>query len=124
MLLLDTNALLRYVLQDNPEMADVVEEQMSNEVCSVPIEVVAEVVYVLQKTYKVDRKIIAQTVVDLTEMQHVRFFQDRVVCHALGVYASTTFDFVDCLLIGYSKEKQYTVFTFDKKLQKHLNTTV
>ena len=123
MLLLDTNAILRYVLQDNPEMADVVEEQMSNEVCYVPVEVVAEVVYVLQKTYKIERNIITQTLIDLTEMQHICFFQDRVVYLALDVYTSTTFDFVDCLLIGYSKEKQYSIFTFDKKLQKYLHNT-
>ena len=43
------------------------------------------------------------------------------VFHALQVYASTTLDFVDCLLIGYAKEDKYTVFTFDKKLQKYLN---
>ena len=105
-------------------MADIAEEQMLIEVCYVPVEVVAEVVYVLLKTYKIDRKIIAQTVIDLADTQDVCFFQDRVVRYAFGVFASTTFDFVDCLLIGYSKEKKYSVFTFDKKLQRYLNKIV
>ena len=121
MLLLDTNAILRYILQDNPGMADIVEEQIYNDECCVPVEVVAEVVYVLLKTYKIDREIVAQTLIDLIDTQDAMFFQDAVVRHALGVFASTTFDFVDCLLVGYSKEQQYSVFTFDRKLQRYLS---
>ncbi|MCL2073890.1 MAG: PIN domain-containing protein [Marinilabiliaceae bacterium] len=121
MQLLDTNAILRYILQDNPVMADIVEEQLYNEVCYIPVEVVAEVVYVLLRSYKIDREIVAQTLIDFIDTQDAIFFQSDVVRHALGVFASTTFDFVDCLLIGYSKEQRYSVFTFDRKLQKFLS---
>ena len=120
MLLLDTNAILRYILQDNLEMADIVEEQLSNNQCYIPIEVVAEIVYVLLKVYKVERKIIFQTLEDIADTKNISVAKDAVVRHALNVFASSSFDFVDCLLIGYAKEEQYSVFTFDKKLQKHL----
>jgi len=102
-------------------MADIVEEQLYNEVCYIPVEVVAEVVYVLLRSYKIDREIVAQTLIDFIDTQDAIFFQSDVVRHALGVFASTTFDFVDCLLIGYSKEQRYSVFTFDRKLQKFLS---
>ena len=121
MVLFDTNAILRYVLQDNQEMADRVEQQLSNDVCYIPVEVVAEIVYVLLKVYNVERKVIAQTVMDISETDNIRIAQKDVVCHALKVFASSTLDFVDCLLIGYAKEKHYSVFTFDKKLQKQLD---
>ena len=49
--------------------------------------------------------------------------QKHVVCQALKIYASTTFDFVDCLLAGYAKEYKYSVFTFDKNLQAYLNNS-
>jgi len=121
MVLFDTNAILRYVLQDNQEMADSVEQQLSNNICFIPVEVVAEIVYVLLKVYNVERKIIAQTVMDIADTDNIRVAQNGVVRYALGIFASTTLDFVDCLLVGYAKEKQYSVFTFDKKLQKFLN---
>ncbi|KAA6299836.1 MAG: hypothetical protein EZS26_004027 [Candidatus Ordinivivax streblomastigis] len=35
-------------------------------------------------------------------------------------YAATNLDFVDCLLIGYEKIKNYSVFSFDKALNKRL----
>ena len=120
MVLFDTNAVLRYILQDNLEMAEVVEQQMANFYCCVPVEVIAEVVYVLSKVYKVERKIISQIITDITNTDRIRIIDTNVVQHTLGVFASSSLDFVDCLLVGYAKEKQYSVFTFDKKLQKYL----
>ena len=120
MVLLDTNAILRYMLQDDREMADSVELQLLNNACYIPVEVVAEFVYVLLKVYGVERNVIAQAVARIADADNVRLAQSGVVCHALNVFASSTLDFVDCLLVGYAKEKQYNVFTFDKKLQKYL----
>jgi predicted nucleic-acid-binding protein len=120
MVLFDTNVILRYILQDNQEMAQRVEQQLVSDVCFIPVEVVAEMVYVLSKVYSVERKVIAQTIMDITNSDDIMVAQDRVVRHALRVYASTTLDFVDCLLTGYAKEERYTVFTFDKQLQKYL----
>jgi len=120
MLLLDTNAILRYLLQDNQAMADSVEAQLSNNVCYIPVEVVAEIVYVLLKVYNVERKIIYQTLREFAKEDNIKIAQKSVVNHALKVFSSSALDFVDCLLVGYAKEKHYSVFTFDKKLQKHL----
>ena len=124
MILFDTNALLRYVLQDHQEMADSVEQQLLNEVCYIPVEVVAEFIYVLMKVYGIDRKTVSQTVTGIADIKTVRIAKNNVVRHAIEVFATSNFDFVDCLLIGYAKEKQYTIFTFDKKLQKHLNSAL
>ncbi len=121
MVLFDTNAILRYLLQDNREMADSVERRLTEDVCHIPVEVVCELAYVLSGVYKVERKIIARTLTDLADMANVRVAKDEVVRYAFGVFASSTLDFVDCLLVGYAKEKRYDVVTFDKKLQKQLD---
>ena len=120
MVLFDANAILRYILQDNQEMVDSVERELSSNVCYIPVEVIAEVIYVLFKVYHAERNIISQIVMDITNADKIRVAQKRVVHHALRVYASTTFDFVDCLLAGYAKEEKYNIFTFDKKLQTFL----
>ena len=121
MLLLDTNAILRYVLQDNQEMADIVEQLLSDNVCYIPVEVVAEIVFVLLKVYKIERKIIAQIINDIIETSNIRVAQSKVICCAVRIFAASSFDFVDCLLAGYAKEKQCSVFTFDKKIKNYLN---
>jgi len=120
MVIFDTNVILRYILQDNQAMAEHVEEQLIRNVCFIPVEVIAEIVYVLSKVYGVERKVITQVLTDITDTDNITVAQANVVRHALRVYASTVLDFVDCLLIGYAKEEQYSVFTFDKKLQKYL----
>jgi predicted nucleic-acid-binding protein len=121
MVIFDTNAILRYILQDNQAMADEVEQQLFDCVCFIPVEVVAEIVYVLSKVYGLKRDVIAQTLTDIADLDNIKIAQKPVVLHALGVYAAITLDFVDCLLIGYAKENGHTIFTFDKKLQKYLN---
>jgi len=124
MVLFDANAILRYILQDDTEMVNSVEQQLSTSFCYIPVEVLAEVVYVLSKVYNTDRNIISQIVIDITNTDKIIVAQHNVVLHALRVYATTTLDFVDCLLTGYAKENKYTIFTFDKKLKKYLKENI
>ena len=51
MVMLDTNMILRYLLNDNQEMADKAEQYLNDGDTSVPIEVIAEVVYILKGVY-------------------------------------------------------------------------
>ena len=117
MVIFDTNAILRYILRDNLAMVAKVKKQLLSEDCFIPVEVVAEIIYVLSKVYSVERDIVAKTVTDIANVSNITVAQKNVVLHALRVYASTTLDFVDCLLIGYAKKEGYTIFTFDKKLR-------
>ena len=55
MVLLDANAVLRYILNDHIDMASEVSELISNGKAFVPIFVLAEVVYVLTGVYQVNK---------------------------------------------------------------------
>lgn len=121
MIIFDTNALLRCFLQDDKEIADSVQQQMNREHFTVPVEVIAEIVYVLQKVYKIDRKTTEAAVLTLTRHEHASTSELPVVQEALHVYGETNFDFVDCLMIGYAKLKGHRVVTYDKKLRKILD---
>jgi len=122
MVIFDTNTILRYILQDVQDMADIAEQQLSETGCYVPAEVVAELVYVLNKVYKIDRQIVAKTLDDFFEMRNVSVNSHNVVNIALDVFADTKLDFVDCMLVGYAKIESYEIFTFDKALKKCLNS--
>ncbi|MEY8518888.1 PIN domain-containing protein [Lachnospiraceae bacterium 29-84] len=54
--MLDTNMILRYLLNDNKEMADEAEIIIKKGSAQVPIEVVVEVVYVLKGVYSIERE--------------------------------------------------------------------
>ena len=72
MVILDTNMILRYLLNDNQEMADRAEQYINSGEASVTIEVIAEVVYVLRGVYSMERDVIADTVKGFLELVDCR----------------------------------------------------
>jgi len=118
-IILDANAILRYILDDIKEQADQVQELLENSLRVVILpEVMAEVVYVLGKHYEQSRAKISKRL--LTFLDNVNDAPQTNLHHALELYGSSNFDFVDCILYSYSKYGAYKVFTFDKKMQKLL----
>ena len=120
MTILDTNTILRCILQDDKETAALVNKRMADDECLIPPEVVAEIVFVLLKVYRLDREKIVQSVSALLSHKNVRVPHKGVVETALRYFGDTTLDFVDCLMIGYAIVEGHRVFTFDKKLNKIL----
>ena len=115
--LLDANAILRYILDDVQEQSDKVEEVINDGAFTIP-EVIAEVVYVLNGVYSVDRKKISVILRDFTNEIDI---QDRgVVLSALEFYSQTNLDYVDCVLLARNKVLNDIVFTFDRKLKNKL----
>jgi predicted nucleic-acid-binding protein len=121
--ILDTNAILRFILQDNQEQATFVEEQMLQNKFLIPIEVITEIVYVLNKVYKVDRESIRQLVCDILYVRNAVIPNMKIVESALQIYAMENLDFVDCILISYAKIEGYQIISFDKKLNKYYNNS-
>jgi predicted nucleic-acid-binding protein len=119
MVLLDTNAVLRYILQDNEQMALEVKLVLSKNICFVTTEVIAEIVYVLSRSYNVPRSEITALVMKFLKKRNVACSDMTMLRFGLEVFAKTTLDFVDCLLVSYST-LGYEIFTFDKKLIKEI----
>ena len=119
MIIFDSNAVLRYILLDNEEMALATELQINGNSCLLPIEVIAEIVYVLSKVYTVPRPEVSAAILGVLSIENISTTNFEVVFKGLQTYASTTLDFVDCLMAGY-QEAGYEIFTFDKDLRKHL----
>jgi predicted nucleic-acid-binding protein len=120
MVILDTNSILRFVLKDNLEMSDIVKKTINEQSCLVPVEIVAELVYVLTKVYDIDRVLVSNTLKDFFEISNVNVLKYEIVNFALTLFANTNLDFVDSLLISYSKIENYDILTFDKELKKYL----
>lgn len=117
MLLIDANVILRYLLNDNPSMSQKAKEIIHSGAYTKP-EVLAEVVYVLDGVYSATREEIKSYILAILNDVHCE--EHSSVAYALSVYASTRLDFVDCLLIGYHHVNGESIFSFDKKLNRHL----
>jgi Predicted nucleic-acid-binding protein, contains PIN domain len=114
MQILDTNMVLRYLLNDNREMADEAERVIKEGSVLLTIEVIAEVVYVLKGVYSIERGQIASCLLEF--LSEVNILEEKVVRLGLEIYAEQNLDFVDCILYAYNRVKGYEVKTFDKKL--------
>ncbi len=114
--MLDTNMILRYLLNDNMEMADKAEEYLNAGDVYVTIEVIAEVIYVLKGVYSMERDKIVEVINDFLNLVNCRNMD--VLRFSLDTYGERNLDFVDCVLYGYHSVRGFKVATFDKKLLK------
>ncbi|WP_062429079.1 PIN domain-containing protein [Treponema endosymbiont of Eucomonympha sp.] len=123
-LILDTNAVIHFNLADDPEKFNIVANILVENDCLVPIEVIAESVFVLEKSRGMNRKIIADRLKDFIKFQDDLVPDSGVIRYGLNLFATTKFDFIDCILDGYAKINGNPVFTFDKPLKKQLGAKV
>ena len=117
--MLDANMILRYLLNDNTEMAEKAESYINSGDVSVIIEVIAEVVYVLKGVYSLERDEIVDTIKKFLDLVYCQ--EHEVLILALDTYGERNLDFVDCVLYSYHRLKGVEIATFDKKLLKLIN---
>jgi len=116
MILLDANYILRFLLKDNLEMYEISKDCIVNNDCTVINEVLAEVVFVLLKVYKVTKQDISKSLINILEYDNIIMNDKNTIINSLEIFEIKNLDFVDCILCA--KSKKYTVKTFDKKLNK------
>jgi len=116
MVRVDTNYIIRYLINDDAEMATKATEVLMNEHVFIANEVLAEVVYVLLGVYGIARKDIANELVKLIRFKNISVSDQITIEKAFRLFGETKLDFVDCLLCAYSQKD--SILTFDKKLNK------
>ena len=113
MKLIDANVILRYLLREPPEQAEQARAVIAAGAFTT-MEVMAEVVYVLQKVYGVKREEISAAVMRIAGEVAIADY-DALSC-AMELFQTRNLDFVDCVLAARSLVKGNDVFSFDKKL--------
>ncbi|MEZ4526652.1 MAG: PIN domain-containing protein [Desulfobacterales bacterium] len=116
----DANAVLRYVLQDIPELFEKSVGLIENSTIFLPFEVIAEVVYVLEKVYNIGRKDVSGTMIDIIAYPNIETVDREVMRYALHLFSQSGLDFVDTLLCGYCYAQKTEIAKFDKKLAKQI----
>ncbi len=121
MKIVDANIILRYLLNDHDELSVKAAKIIENNEVLLLNEVVAEIVYVLEKVYNVKNDEIRDTLLDLFNYENISVDEFEVLAEALHLFGRKRLDFVDAILIAYSKVKGHQIYSFDKKLNKLLN---
>ena len=113
MTLIDTNVILRFLLNDVPEQSEQAKTVIEQGAFTT-IEVIAEVVYVLRKVYQSSREQIYASIMQVAD--EVVIPEYNVLVCAMEYFRVRNLDFVDCVLAARVLLKNETVFSFDKKL--------
>lgn len=117
MLIADANTILRFLLKDNIEQFEQAEKTFeSDEKIFIPGEIIAEVVYVLQKVYSTPREEIKSKIVQFITYNNVIVDELETICNALDAYSTSNLDYADCVVYSHAKSKVSNIFTFDKGL--------
>jgi predicted nucleic-acid-binding protein len=116
MIRIDTNYIIRYLVNDNLEMADIAEEILTTKNVFISNEILAEVVYVLLGVYKISKDDIANQILELIDFQNISVSNSKIIRESLQLFKIKNLDFVDCLLCAYASQDE--IVTFDKKLNK------
>ena len=117
MILLDTNAVLRYILNDISEQHKQVLKLIKASPAAIRLEVLVEVIYVLEKYYKKSRSEIANVVFTLGRTENLLIQYPQIIARVLQFYVEDKLDIVDCILCAFNNIEGHEVFTFDKKLK-------
>ena len=120
MRVIDANIILRIVLRDDEALFERAKSVVKAGKCTVFNEIAAEVVFVLSKVYKIDRKELTEAVLEILDVENIELAEPEVLKTALKIYGEKSLDFADCLLIGYHLVYGHEICTFDKKLNKTL----
>ena len=116
---LDANAFLRYLLNDIPAQADAAREVIDSGAAILTNEVLAEIVYVLDKVYGLTRQKIADAFEGV--VKEVQCEDRELVLGALSTYrVNRKLDIVDSILAARHRLRQIEVLTFDKDLLKQM----
>jgi len=121
---LDTNVLVRYLVQDDTQQAllatKFIETQCTDESpCFIGQIVLCELAWVLESNYHQSREQIASIIEQLLQVGSLEVMEPEVVWRALDDYKKSNADFPDHLLarINQSRGCEATI-TFDKKAAK------
>ena len=118
--IVDANIILRYLLQDAIHFLDQARDKIENQNIFIPNEIIAEVVYVLEKVYKVERIQIFDNLKNLLNYSNIRTNDKNILVESLKVYSEIKLILSMHYFFAYSKIGGHTIFTFDKNLISYL----
>jgi len=123
---IDTNLLVRYLTEDDPAKANDVKRLLLRAAKGeiwllIPSVVIAELVWVLQSFYKLERSEIVPLLNAILHTHGVEVGDKPVVSDAIAIYRDGTIDFIDAWIVAFAKTAGVrSVYTFDRKHFKNV----
>ncbi|CDS52124.1 hypothetical protein [Polaromonas sp. CG9_12] len=126
---LDTNVLVRYIMQDDALQAELatalIESLTVDEPGFVPLVALIELVWVLSSAFDLVRSQVVQALETLLLTKEIQVENAEVVWRALRLYRASAADFADCLIERSAAASGcLRTMTFDRGAVKHCAMTL
>jgi predicted nucleic-acid-binding protein len=121
---LDTNVLVRYLVQDDPAQSAAARALMQRCVAEgrtlfIPVTVSLELEWVLRSNFGLSKDAVVQTLSDLQAAAELSFEAERALEVALLLYRDGSADYADCLHTALALEAgELPLWTFDRVASK------
>jgi len=118
---IDTNLLVRFLTEDDPSKANDVKRLLlkaaQGEISLlIPSVVIAELVWVLQSFYKLERSEIVPLLNAILHTNGIEVSDKTVVSDAIAIYRDEAVDFIDAWIVAFAKAAEVrAIYTFDRK---------
>lgn len=125
--IVDSNVILRFILKDNIEQWQMAHDWFDDakpKSIWLTDAVFLEVAFVLQSVYRAQRSELIDFLSAMLEYQCFEF-DKHVLPDTLEFFSSTNLPMLDCYLVALYRQNQCQgVLTFDKKLQRDLDSQI
>ncbi|MBA7509904.1 hypothetical protein ES705_01877 [subsurface metagenome] len=124
MIFLDTNIFLRFFLKENESMFQRLEklfyEIISGNIIGVSNSmIIAEVVWVLSRSYKWNKEKICDNIEFILSTPNIRFKDKVILVNASSIYKEKNIGFIDAYNYSYMKANGVTeIYSFDRDFDK------
>ena len=122
---IDTNVLIRYVIQDDPRQSAIASAFLDSLTPENPgfitLVSLTELCWVLIKRYKLPRTGFTRAWDSLLASEEMEVESESIVRQALPLFIQSNIDFADCLVAGCARAAECSsVVTFDRNAAKTL----
>ena len=118
---LDTNVLIRYIVRDDQRQTEAATRLIESKCTSedpglINLIVLCELVWVLDRGYKYDRRMVARVVRRILSVKELRVDEAESAWRAIRLYEQGKADFADYIIgLSNQREKAEVTYTFDRK---------
>ena len=122
---LDTNVLVRYLIQDDPEQAaranDLIETNCTRqEPDRISLVVLCELTRVLAGAYGYEKKLVVQVLEHILASRELNVEDEDIARSALAAFRRGKADFADYIIVFSNRSAGCeATYSFDRKLAKH-----
>jgi predicted nucleic acid-binding protein len=117
--LLDTNIIIRFLVNDDPQKVKRIESLLRNKQNKniLPDTIIAEIVWVLNSYYELDKGDIIEEILALTHVETVEC-NAFLIHRALTIWGENNISYIDAYLAAVAELGNITLYSYDQKFKK------